>query len=404
MYKLGVIKETKEPSDERVVITPELCEKVISLGFELYIQKSDSRCIKDESYVKVGANMVEDVSHCDILIGVKEVNKKELIPNKTYFFFSHTHKKQAYNRSLLQTMLKKKIRMIDYELLTDERGLRLVAFGKFAGMVGAHNALWTYNQRNPSFELKRMHLYENFKQAKEDYEKIKFPAIKIVLTGTGRVANGAAEVLSAMGIQKIDPNDFLNKSYDHIVFTQLACEDYVTRLDGKPYTDAHFFANPSLYKSTFKAYTHVADIMINGIFWHSASPVFFTAAEMRDSKFRIHTIADVSCDIAPKSSIPSTLFATTIDEPVFTYNCQSEKSVEAYSENGVDMMTIDNLPNEMPVDASGEFGKIFVEKILPEFTKETSSVLDKATICKNGKLTEPFEYLEDFVNETDKSI
>lgn len=399
MLKIGIIKETKEPTDARVVITPALIKEVKDKGFNIVVQRSELRCIPDSNYEQVGAELVDDVTDCDILIGVKEVKEKELIPDKTYFFFSHTHKEQAYNRSLLQVLVDKHIRMIDYEVLTNSNGQRIIAFGKFAGMVGAHNALWTYNQRFPSFEMERMNTYDDYQQAVDNYSTITFPNIKIVLTGTGRVGNGAAMVLKDMGIQKVSPKDFIEKKYNYAVFTQLACEEYVARKDGKVYDKKDFYTNPNTYKSIFSAYTEIADIMINGIFWDTEAPVFFTKEDMKSANFNIKTVADVTCDIAPISSIPSTLYPTTIKDPAFTYNCISEEADEAFSTPGVDMMTIDNLPNELPVDASNEFGRVFVDKILPEFLKEQSDILDRATLCKDGKITKQFSYLESFLKE-----
>lgn len=395
--KIGIIKEGKIPSDSRVPLTPEQCSAIQKdFGIKIIVQPSPTRCFLDESYQAAGIKLSDDLSNCEILMGVKEVPTKQLIPDKTYFFFSHTIKKQAYNRNLLWAILDKNIKLIDYEVLTNEKGQRLIAFGKFAGMVGAHNALWTYGQRTKAYELPRIHTLHDYAAAVDFYQTLSLPAIKIVLTGTGRVANGAAMVLRDMGIEPVQPKDFLEKNDDKAVFTQLDCGDYAARTDGIPFNLSDFFENPHLYKSIFAPFTQVADIMINGIYWDNQAPAFFTKKEMSDNSFNIQVIADVTCDIAPVSSIPSTLRASTIADPVFGYDPKTGEETAAFLPNVIDMMTIDNLPNELPRDASTAFGEQFIEHILPELLKEKSAVIERATISENGILGKHFQYLADY--------
>jgi len=338
------------------------------------------------------------LSDCDVLIGVKEVPIDELIPNKVYFFFSHTFKKQVYNRKLLQAIIQKNIHLIDYEALTNDKNQRLIAFGKFAGMVGAHNALWTYAQRTKSFEMKRMKDCFDYTAAKKMYKHIYFPSVKIVLTGTGRVANGAAQVLGDMGIRKVSATDFLKYDFNEAVFVQLNCHEYAARKDGEPFVLTDFFQNPAQYKSIFEPYTKASDIMINGIYWDNAAPVFFTKEAMKREDFSIKVMADVTCDIAPVSSIPSTLFASTIADPVFGYDPKTASAVGPYQDHVVDVMSIDNLPNEMPRDASTNFGEQFIDSVVEELLKmEDSAVIRRATIARDGGLGVDYGYLEGFV-------
>ncbi|MEM8528259.1 MAG: alanine dehydrogenase, partial [Bacteroidota bacterium] len=193
--KIGIIREGKIPPDARVPLTPKQCRKIeANFPVDISVEPSENRVFKDEEYVKQEVTLSKDMENCEVLMGVKEVPIDNLIPNKTYFFFSHTIKEQVYNRELLQAILAKNIRLIDYEVLTDEKSRRLIAFGRFAGMVGAHNGLWTYGKRTGIFELKRMKDYKDYAEAKAFYKAVQFPPIKIVLTGTGRVGKGAAEV------------------------------------------------------------------------------------------------------------------------------------------------------------------------------------------------------------------
>ena len=395
--KIGIIREGKNPPDSRVPLTPTQCATIEKkYGINIIVQPSPKRCFPDKDYTSAGLNVSDDIASCDILMGVKEVPIKQLIPDKTYFFFSHTIKKQPYNQQLLWAILDKNIRLLDYEVLTNEKGQRLIAFGKFAGMVGAHNALWTYGQRTKAFSLPRLHTMLDYAAAVKMYQTISIPSIKIVLTGTGRVANGAAMVLKDMGILQVTPADFLQKQFDVAIFTQLDCEDYAARKDGSPFDLQDFFKNPQFYKSIFAPYTKTADVMINGIFWDNQAPAFFTQEEMAEDQFNIKVIADVTCDIAPVASIPSTLKAATIEEPVFGFNPETGKETPPFSPNMVDMMTIDNLPNELPRDASTAFGEQFIEHILPELLKDKSAVIERATVTENGVLGKHFQYLADY--------
>jgi alanine dehydrogenase len=397
--KIGVIREGKVPPDSRVPLTPEQCAFLNKSGkVQIVVQPSPNRCFKDEDYQKAGIPFQDDLTDCDVLMGVKEVPIEQLVPNKTYFFFSHTIKKQSYNRDLLLAILEKNIRLLDYEVLTNEKKQRLIAFGKFAGMVGAHNGVMTYGNRTGEFKLKRMKDCHDYAEAKSIYKTLELPPMKIVVTGTGRVANGAAQVLKDMDIEQVSPEDFLENEFQHAVFTQLDCVDYAAHKNGEVFELQDFFQNPQDYESIFTPYTQASDLMINGIFWDNKAPAFFTKEEMKESDFRIKVIADVTCDIAPVASIPSTLRASTIANPVFGYDPVAEAEAFPYQKNVIDMMTIDNLPNELPRDASQAFGEQFIEHIFQELLEQKEGgVIERASVTENGDLGKHFEYLRDYV-------
>ena len=398
--KIGIIHEGKIPHDSRVPLTPEQCVFIQeNFPVQVQVEPSHIRCFSNEEYENQGVRLEDDLSGCDVLMGVKEVPVSELMPGKTYFFFSHTIKKQAYNRKLLQAILQKRIRLIDYETLTDEGGHRVIAFGSFAGMVGAHNALWTLGERTGKFHLKRMKDYLHYSDAKEDYRTLELPPIKILLTGHGRVSTGARRVLLDLGITEVSPSDFTKIEYPFPVFTQLEGHDYLRRKDGVTYQKEDFYAHPELYASYFATFYRVADILINGIFWDNRAPQFFTLQEMRSPSFNISVIADVTCDIAPSSSIPSTLRASTIARPVYGFNPRTGEETEPFRADAVDVMAIDNLPNELCRDASISFGNQFIAHILPELLKPESEMLERATVAENGALGSHFQYLQDYVGE-----
>ncbi len=397
--KIGIIREGKVPPDSRAPLNPQQCDYLRSeFGIDLVVQPSPIRIFKDEEYVAAGVPLQENLEDRDILLGVKEVPVEQLMEGKSYAFFSHTHKKQPYNRPLLQAILKKKVQLIDYEVLTDRKGRRVIAFGYFAGVVGAHNGFWTYAQRTNTFELPRMCSLFDYKSAKEVYALLDLPPIKVVLTGSGRVASGAVRVLEDMGLQRVAPKDYLEKTFSKAVYTQLHSKDYIRHKEGKAFVKAHFYKKPDDYIADFKAYSDVSDMMINGIFWNNKAPAFFTREDMANPDFNIKVIADITCDIAPISSIPSTLKASTIADPVFGYNPKVGEEVAPYQEGMIDMMTIDNLPSELPRDASTAFGEMFIKEVFPHLLAPKSALIERASIAINGELGPYFLYLKDYVN------
>ncbi len=401
--KIGIIREGKVPPDARVPLTPAQCRLVRERwGIAVAVQPSPVRCFADSEYEAAGIPLQEDLSDCDILLGVKEVPTDQLMPEKTYLFFSHTVKKQAHNRRLLQAVLGRRIRLVDYEKLTGDQGGRLIAFGFYAGLVGAHNGLWAYGQRTGLFSLPRMYRCHNYAAVKEHYRLLELPPVRIVLTGSGRVAAGAIRNLHDMGIHQVAPRDFLQKEWKKPVFTQLFAQDYVRHRSGPCIFDkAHFYAHGEEYVSTFVPYAHRADIFINGIYYDPKAPKFFTLADMADERFRIQVIADISCDIAPDGSLPTTLRPSTIAEPVYGVHRYTGQECPPFSPEGIDVMAIDNLPSELPRDASEFFGHQLIENVLPELLRGLDSpVIRRATIAEAGHLTEPYLYLSDYAYES----
>lgn len=397
--KIGIIRETKFPPDTRVPLTPTQCREIVSdQGIEILIEPSSDRCYSDQDYADEGIPVTGDLSSCDILLGVKEPTLPSIRADTTYFVFSHTIKEQPYNRELLRTFLKKNVRLVDYEVLTDPSGQRLIAFGHFAGLVGAHNALWTWHQRQKvTGALPRLSDLKSFDEVIPFYNNIQWPPFSIVLTGDGRVASGAAKTLRHAGIRQLDPDDFLSNSYDEAIFTQIGVKDYVRHPDGRDYNLTEFFDDPTDYQMNFNPFYQKADVMINGIYWDPRSPAFFTIDEMKQTDFRIRVIADITCDIAPESSIPSTLRPSTIADPVYGFDPERNAIVEPFDQRYIDVMAIDNLPNEVPRDASRSFGEQFIEHILPELKLDDSDILHRATIAINGQLGDHFGYLKNYV-------
>lgn len=398
---IGILKEGKIPVDRRVPITPLQVAQIISRypQVEMFCQSSPVRCFLDEEYEEAGIPVVEDMEHCDVLLGVKEVPIKELIAGKTYFFFSHTIKKQAYNRKLLQEIINKKIRLVDYECLTDKNGTRLIAFGRYAGIVGAYNGLLAFGLKHNLYDLRRVRDCFDLKDLKTEFSKVKLPPIKIVLTGGGRVANGATEVLDGMQIEQVSPADFLLKNYDRPVYTQLRSKDYHYRKSDGKFDSDEFYKHPENYNADFIKYTTTADLLIAAAYWNPAAPVLFSRQDMQKEAFKISVIADISCDI--EGSIPSTKRPTTIDDPVYDYNPWEDKIELPFSgRKFISVMAVDNLPCELPRDASREFGNEMINKILPCLLEtDPDNIIGRATIAENGQLTEKYSYLQSYLEE-----
>ena len=397
---IGLIREGKIPIDRRVPLTPIQAKTVMNRfpEVEVVAEKSDIRCYPDQEYTREGIRLVDSLAECDIILGVKEVPFDALLPGKTYFFFSHTIKKQAHNRDLLQEILRKNIRMIDYETLTDQTGKRIIAFGRWAGIVGAYNGVWTYGRRYNLFDTRRACSCFDLLDLWSECEKITLPPIKIVLTGGGRVAKGAMEVLTRLGVRKVTPRQFLEEWFDFPVFVQLNARNYHRRKDGGAFSRNTFFRTPQVFQADFVKYAAVADMLIASAFWDPKAPPLFERQEIQSDDFKISVIADITCDI--EGSIPCTKRPSTIEDPLYDYNpCDDQIENPLSDEANITVMAVDNLPCELPRDASTSFGWDLVEKVLPELLgTDESGVIERATITRDGKLTERFSYLQDYVD------
>lgn len=396
MINIGLIREGKIPGDNRVAFTPAQCKwiKKNVPGVSITVQSSTTRCFSDREYQVAGIDVQESMDHCDILFGIKEVPVPMLMPGKTYLFFSHTRKKQPQNQQLFQAMLHNKNTLIDYECMEHEDGQRIVGFGFFAGIVGAHNGIMAYGKRTGSYELQRVYQQNSFRELIHTYFGLKLPNIKIVVTGSGRVAHGILEVMSLMEIFEVEPDEYLQKTFPYPVFTQLkGASLYEHAITGR-YNREDFHTNPSEYICKFHEYVGVTDILMNGIYWDNSIPRLFEIENIDDQDFRIQTIADITDDKG--GSVPCNLGDTTIENPVYGIDRATGMKTAPYLPGSIDVMAVGNLPNELPRDASRFFGEMLIKHILHDLFNDGSEIIEKATIIKNGKITPGFEYLKDY--------
>ena len=395
MLKIGLIKEGKNPPDNRVALTPAQCKWVQeNMDISVVVQHSPTRCYPDAEYTKAGIEVKEDVSDCDVLFGIKEVPVEMLIPNKTYFFFSHTRKLQPYNQKLLQTILAKKITLIDYECLEHADGTRLIGFGFFAGVVGAHNGMMAYGNRTGRYHLNRVYKKKNFQELIHTYFGLKLPIIKIAVTGSGRVAHGILEIMNLMEIHEAEPDEYKSTNFSYPVYVHLKGADlYVNKLTGT-YSRKEFHDHPENYKCLFSDYISETDILLNGIYWYEKVPRLFQLDDMKKDSFRIKTIADISDD--KYGSVPCNLGDNTMEDPVYGVDKMTGARTAPYIDGSVDVMAVGNLPNELPRDASRYFGEQLIKYILEDLISGSSKIIEDAMIVNKGTLTSNYQYMKEF--------
>ncbi len=399
--KIGIIREGKVPHDHRVPLTPKQCKSVEAIypDVQIIVQPSPIRKFKDEEYREQGITVQEDLSACDIIMGVKEVNVSDLIPGKKFVFFSHTFKKQPYNRALLQAILEKKIQLIDYEIMKDKSGKRLIGFGRFAGIVGCYNAFRTYGLKHKLYELKPAHQCEDRKEVEHELSRITLPKdMRIVLTGFGRVGHGAREIIDLLPIMEVTPEEFLSNSFDAPVFTHLEAEDYYAPKSGKAFDKKTFYSTPDQFVSTFSRFLSKTDLYIPCHYWDSKAPYIVTKEDLKKDDVRLSVVADISCDI--NGPIASTIRPSKISDPIYGYNPQTEAEDDFRKDGVIAVMAVDNLPCELPLDASEDFGNELIKHILPSLLKDDpDNIIGRASeTTLDGELTEQYRYLQAYVD------
>ena len=395
MLQIGLIREGKVPADNRVALTPVQC-KWLQKNMPVYIkvQHSETRCFRDREYTNAGIEVQDDVKDCDVLLGIKEVPVDMLIPEKTYLFFSHTKKMQPYNQKLLQSIISKKITLIDYECLEHDDGTRIIGFGFFAGVVGAHNGMMAYGKRTGHFELGRVYKEKSFQRLIHTYFGLKLPLLKIAVTGSGRVAHGILEIMNLLEIHEAEPEEYLAQKFDYPVYVHLKGADlYVDKLTGK-YSRTAFHTHPENYNCLFSKYLGETDVLMNGVYWEEKTPRLFEMDDMQRNDFNITTIADISDD--RHGSIPCNIKDGTMENPIYGVDKLSGTVTEPYLPGSVDVMAVSNLPNELPRDASRYFGEQLIKFVLEDQTKGGSKIITSATMVRKGNLTEHFNYLKEY--------
>ena len=397
--KFGIIKERKNPPDRRVVFSPKKLNEFQQKFPEalLKVEPSLIRVFSDVAYQKKGIEVAENMTDCDVLIGVKEVPIEALIPNKKYFFFSHTIKKQPYNRALIQAILSKNIELYDHETIVKENGMRLIGFGRYAGIVGAYNGFRAIGLKKNTFNLPKASTLESQQELISELNNIKLTNIKILLTGNGKVAYGAKEMLDAMSIIQVTVDEYLNTSFQVPVYCLADVLDYNKRKDHQVLDNHDFYKYPENYESDFMRFAMVTDFFIAGHFYGNGAPYLFTREDAKSKDFNIQFVADISCDV--DGPVATTIRSSTIADPIYGYNPITESEVNYKDKDAIVVMAVDNLPCELPKDASEGFGELFLEHVIPAFfNNDKEGILERAKMTENGKLTDCFSYLQAYVD------
>lgn len=397
----AIIKERKNPPDRRVVFSPQKCQDVIQEfpDARIIIEASEVRIFSDDAYRAAGFKVMEDVSEAEVMLGVKEVPTESLVPYKKYFFFSHTLKKQTYNQKLLKTILDKKIELYDHETIVKENGARLIGFGRYAGLVGTYNGFRALGLRDGLFDLPKVETLPDLNAVKAELDKITLPKqLNIILSGTGKVAKGAKEILDHLKIKEVPDAAYLSESFTEPVYCLIDVMEYAKRSDGKPGDKYEFYKDPSGYESDFMKYASVSDFFIAGHFYGDGAPFLFTREDAKHKEFNINLVADISCDI--DGPVASTIRSSTIEDPFYAYDPQTEREVALNTPDAIWVMAVDNLPCELPKDASEGFGDMFLDHVIPAFfNNDKEGVLERARMTTHdGKLTRHFGYLQDYVD------
>ena len=396
--KIGLLREGKYPPDKRVPFSPKQCESIIShfKSVEIYVQPSEIRCFKDSEYKAVGVAILDDLSDCDVVMGVKEVPVSMLLENKVFYFFSHTIKQQPYNRNLLKIIIAKNIQLVDYETIVDEKGKRLIGFGRYAGIVGCYNSFLTFGKKTKTYNLTYAHLLDSMGSLCAELEVVKLSNdLKIILTGCGRVSSGAKEVLDMLNIKEISKEEFISNDFYEPVYVQLNTLDYNKRIDGGISSKTDFYKSPNKYQSSLKDYINHAQILITGHFYAEGSPYIITNEDLLSPACKIQVIGDISCDIS--GPIASTIRPSTIREPIYGYNPATCLEDDYTKKNIIAVMAVDNLPCSLPKDASIDFGDVFIKEILPDLINR-GPLMYNASITLNGSLTDRFKYLSEYIS------
>ena len=396
--KIGVIREGKVPPDYRVPLSPHQCVEVKKwFGVDVVVQPSPIRKFKDDEYSELGIVLQEDLSDCDLIIGVKEVPDEMLIEGKTYMFFSHTIKKQPHNAKLLRAILDKKIRLVDYEVIKGTDNKRLIGFGKYAGIVGAYEGFRAYGMKHGLYVLKSPSLCVDRNEMEAELTKIVLPSnMKIVVTGFGRVGNGAEEILKKLPLTRVEEEDYFSMKFDHPVYVHLDTKEYYVRREFGGFDKQDFYNNPEKYISTLAENVKKADLYIACHLWAGGNPVLITNDDIAHPDWKCMVIADVSCDT--NGPIASTIRSSEIDDPLFGYHRFKHEECNWKDEDAICVMAIDNLPCELPKDASADFGNELINTVFPLMLKhDPDHLIWKATVTTlEGELTPHFEYLHDY--------
>lgn len=431
---VGIRHEDLYLNERRAPLVPEHVSLLIKKNIDIVVQTSDKRVFSDQEYKSAGAKIVNDLSKCQVILGVKEIPESDYESGKTYVNFAHVVKGQSYNMPRLKKMMELGCNLIDYEKITDEQGKRIIFFGYHAGLAGMINSLWALGIRyahlgitTPFLKIKQAHKYKSLDEAKSDIEDVglqiaeeglpeEILPLTIGFTGNGHVSQGAQEILGLLPVKEISPERLLmlknrkcsprNLIYK-VVFKQ---EHLAENKEGKPFDKTHYYKHPENYYSVFDQYLPVLSVLMNCMYWEPRFPRIVTRNSVQNlfenGNPKLTVIGDITCD--PEGSIEITHNGTEIEDPLFVYNPDTLSSTMGHEGKGILVMAVHILPSELPREASQKFSDALIHYIKPiidcDFDDNYSDLIlpkpiKKALILHKGELTPPYKYLDTYLSK-----
>ncbi len=431
---VGIRHEDKYKMERRVAISPKQVRKIVKdHDLKFLVESSPKRIFTDNEFKDAGAEIVNELSLAPVIFGVKEMPVSFFEKGKTYIFFSHVIKGQEYNMPMLKKMMELGCNLIDYEKIENEEGKRLIFFGKYAGLAGMINSLWSLGLRlkelgyeTPFLKLKQSHKYNSLEEAKNDISEVGFEIaekglpkelcpLTIGITGYGNVSIGAQEIAQLLPIMEISPVELLklkgNKNLpDNVLYKIIFKEEDLSEpIDEKNEFELQdYYQHPEKYKSQFEKYIPHLTVLMNCMYWDARYPRIVTKQYLKqlfkNNNPKLIVIGDVTCD--PNGSIECTHKGTEIEDPIFVYNPATDTYEMGAKGDGLLIMPVDILPSELPRESSISFGDAmlrFVNVIVstnydvPFEFLNLPKPIKKALIIHKGKLTPDYEYISEYL-------
>ncbi|NBC66086.1 MAG: hypothetical protein GVY07_10595 [Bacteroidetes bacterium] len=429
MNRLGIRHEDKYKFERRTPIIPEHVSELTENGVSVTVEHSGKRIFSDQEYKESGAIIVDELSDSDLIFGVKEMPEDYFQKGKAYVFFSHVIKGQPYNMPMLKSIIENGATLIDYEKIENRDGRRLIFFGRYAGLAGMINTLWTTGQRykelgihSPLSGLKQTFQYDSLDDARKSIKKAAKkisqsglpPAMKplvTAVTGDGNVSKGAMEILDLLPGSYISAEDLKSGDFDDdqdIIKVNLLVDDYMISKEDRPFDLQHYINNPEHYESSIEEYLPNINVFVNGIYWDENYPRLITKdwllRKNQTGELNLKVIGDITCDI--HGSVECTETATAIGDPVFVYDPVRDSYQMGFEGSGIAVMAVDILPSELPKEASIHFSKA-LKPYLKTMAEADFSVsyqelslpdpIKNAVIVHRGKLTPNYSYLDSYL-------
>ncbi len=433
---IGIRHEDKYVMERRAPLTPKHVERLIkNKKLDFVVQTSEKRVFTDEEYIQAGARIATDLKECSVIFGVKEMPVSFFEADKTYIFFSHVIKGQSYNMPMLRKMMETKCNLIDYERVVDEQGKRLIFFGRYAGLAGMINSLWSMGLRlkeagykTPFEQIRQAHQYSSLAEVREVISAVgqeiaekgmpeELRPFTVAFTGYGNVSQGAQEIIGLLPVKEISPEKLLSlkqrsKLPDNLIYKVVFKEEHLVEpINENENFDLHeYYNSPEKFKSKFEQYIPYIDMLINCIYWDARYPKLVTKDYLQklfeSGTPKLRVIGDISCDV--HGSVECTEKGTEIEDPIFVYHPDSRTHTMGHTGNGVLVMSVDILPSELPRDSSAGFADVLINYVKAiadcDFNDDFEALdlpraIKSALILHRGELTPQYKYLETHLNE-----